>query len=159
MGRKPAWPSLLFFILLCLGVEFISGYWTNQTVATWYPLLNKPSWTPPPWVFGPVWTILYVLISISGWLIYQAEDSPRRSQALLFYAGQLVVNFLWSFFFFSLRSPAAGLIDILFLDLLIALTIMHAWRVRALAAILLIPYLLWVLYATTLNAGIWLLNG
>lgn len=150
--------SLIFFIVLCLTVEIFASYWTNETVSTWYPQLNKPFWTPPGWVFGPVWTTLYLMIAISGWLIYKAEHSPKRSVALIFYAGQLILNFLWSFFFFSLKSPILGLIDILFLLSMIILTIISAWRVRSLAGILLVPYPIWVLYATTLNAGIWLLN-
>lgn len=158
MRRKHTWLSLGVFILLCLAVEVFASYWTNQSVLTWYPLLNKPSWTPPSWVFGPVWTILYVMIAIAGWIIYKAEHSPQRSIALIFYGAQLVLNFLWSFLFFSLRSPILGLIDILLLSFLIILTIISAWRVRPLASILLIPYLIWVMYATTLNAGIWLLN-
>lgn len=158
MRNKSIPSSLVFFIVLCLAVEFFASYWTTQTVSTWYPELNKPFWTPPGWVFGPVWTILYIMIAIAGWLIYAAEPSRQRSIALALYGGQLLLNFIWSFFFFSLRSPLSGLIDIIFLSLLIMLTIINAWPVRRLAAILLIPYLIWVMYATTLNAGIWLLN-
>lgn len=158
MSKKNTLPSLLFFIFLCLIVEIFASYWTNQTVATWYPDLNKPFWTPPKWLFGPVWTILYTLIAISGWLIYKAEPSDRRTIALAFYGGQLFLNFIWSFFFFSLMNPILGLIDIILLIMLIILTIISAWHVRQLASVLLIPYLIWVIYATTLNAGIWLLN-
>lgn len=158
MRQKYVQSSLFIFILLCLAVENFASYWTNQTVSTWYPELQKPSWNPPGWVFGPVWTILYLMIAISGWLIYKAESSHQRSIALALYGGQLILNFIWSFFFFSLKSPISGLIDIILLSLLIILTIINAWPVRQLAAMLLIPYLIWVLYATTLNAGIWLLN-
>ncbi|NDE64033.1 MAG: tryptophan-rich sensory protein, partial [Chlamydiae bacterium] len=84
--------SLFIFIILCLGLELLSGYWTNHTVSTWYPILIKPSWTPPGWVFGPVWTTLYLLIAISGWLIYKAKDSPDRSIAFMFYLAQLALN-------------------------------------------------------------------
>lgn len=158
MSEKRFQFSIFIFILICLAVEIIASYWTNQTVSTWYPGLKKTPWNPPGWVFGPVWTILYMMIAISGWLIYKAEPSHQRSIALVFYGGQLALNFIWSFFFFSLMSPILGLIDIILLSLLIILTIINAWPVRQLAAILLIPYLIWVLYATTLNAGIWLLN-
>lgn len=158
MQQKYTRSSLLIFIFLCLAVEIFSSYWTNQTVATWYPELKKTPWSPPGWVFAPIWTILYIMIAISGWLIYKAKASDQRSIALALYAGQLGLNFIWSFFFFSLMSPILGLIDILLLSLLIILTIINTWRVRQLAAILLIPYLIWVIYAATLNAGIWLLN-
>lgn len=156
--RQKHWVSLFIFIALCLSVEIFASYWTNQTVSTWYPKLNKPFWTPPGWVFGPVWTIIYILIAISGWLIYRADHSRKRSIALIFYASQLILNLMWSFFFFFLKSPLLGLIDILLLFLLIILTIIKAWPVRSLASILLIPYLIWVIYAATLNVGIWLLN-
>lgn len=158
MRLKHIPSSLLIFILLCLTVEIFASYWTNQSVLTWYPQLNKPSWTPPGWVFGPVWTILYIMIAISGWLIYKAEPSDQRSITLALYGVQLVLNFIWSFFFFSLKSPISALIDIIMLSLLIILTIISAWPVRRMAGMLLIPYLIWVMYATTLNAGIWLLN-
>lgn len=150
--------SLVLFIVFCLALEAIGGYWTSQTVSTWYPLLKKPFWTPPGWVFGPVWTILYIMIALSGWLIYKEKHSYQRSLALGFYGSQLTLNLLWSFFFFYLKSPFLGLIDIVLLLLLILSTIITAWSVRPLAAILLIPYLIWVLYATTLNAGIWWLQ-
>lgn len=158
MNQKRACTSLIMFIILCLGLGIFASYWTNQTVSTWYLELIKPSWTPPGWIFGPVWTVLYIMIAISGWLIYQADYSHRRSIALVFYGGQLFLNFIWSFLFFSLKSPISGLIDILLLSLLILLTIIKAWPVRPLASILLIPYLIWVVYATSLNTGIWLLN-
>lgn len=98
------------------------------------------------------------MIAVAGWLIYRAEYSHKRTIALMLYGGQLALNFIWSFLFFSLRSPTLGLIDIILLWLLISLTIIKAWPVRPLAGLLLIPYLVWVMYATSLNAGIWLLN-
>lgn len=146
------------FVLLCLTVEIIGSYWTKETVSTWYPKLIKPSWTPPNWIFGPVWFCLYIMIAISGWLIYRAEYSYNRTVALTLYGCQLALNFIWSFFFFFLQNPLLGLIDIVLLVIAIALTLFKAWSVRPLASLLLIPYLLWVLYATSLNAGILLLN-
>jgi benzodiazapine receptor len=158
MNQKKMWISFVLFILLCFLVEIVGGVWTKETVATWYPTLAKPAWTPPNWIFGPVWTCLYVMIAISGWLIYRAAPSEKRTVALILYGVQLALNFSWSFLFFSMRNPALGLIDIILLCILISLTIIKAWPVRPLASLLLIPYLLWVLYATSLNAGIWLLN-
>jgi translocator protein len=139
-------------------VEIVGSFWTKETVSTWYPTLAKPSWTPPDWIFGPVWSFLYIIIAVAGWLIYRAEYSHQRTVALMLYGGQLALNFIWSFLFFSLRSPILGLIDIVLLCLLISLTIIKAWPVRPLASLMLIPYLVWVIYATSLNAGIWLLN-
>ena len=156
MKQKQLWISFVVFILLCFIVEIIGGFWTRETVSTWYPTLAKPSWTPPDWVFGPVWTCLYIMIAVSGWLIYRAEYSHQRTVALMLYGVQLALNFIWSFLFFSLRSPTLGLIDIILLCLLISLTIIKAWSVRPIASLLLVPYLVWVLDATSLNAGIWL---
>lgn len=158
MREKQLCISLIAFILLCLIVEVIGSLSTKEIVSTWYPTLIKPSWTPPNWVFGPVWFCLYMMIAVSGWLIYRAEYSHKRFVALMLYGGQLALNFIWSFLFFSLRSPTLGLIDIVWLCLLIILTIIKAWPVNSLASLLLIPYLVWVIYATSLNAGIWLLN-
>lgn len=150
--------SLIAFITLCLVIEIIGSFWVKDSLVRWYPALDKPFWTPPAWVFGPVWSCLYIMIAISGWLIYRARDSHHRNWALVLYGVQLALNFIWPFLFFSLKSPILGLIDIILLGLFIALTMIRAWRLRPLATILLIPYLIWVMYATSLNLGIWLLN-
>ncbi len=158
MKQKQLWISFIAFIFLCFVVEIVGHFWTEETVSTWYPTLAKPSWTPPNWLFGPVWTCLYIMIAVSGWLIYRADYSAKRTVALMLYGGQLALNFIWSFLFFSLRSPTLGLIDIILLCLLVILTILKAWPVRPLASLLLIPYLLWIMYASSLNMAIWLLN-
>lgn len=158
MRQKNLWISFAFFIFICLGVGIIGSFWTKESVSNWYPSLIKPAWTPPNWIFGPVWFFLYLMIASSGWLIYKAEYSLKRTLALKLYASQLALNFIWSFLFFSLHSPLLGLIDITLLCFLIIFTIVTAWSVRPLASLLLIPYLVWVLYATSLNAAIWILN-
>ena len=154
--NKP--KSITLFVLLCLIVQVVGSFWTKEGLFTWYPMIAKPSWTPPNWLFGPVWTILYIMIAIAGFLIYRSKKGEKRSQALLFYGIQLSLNFLWSFLFFSLQSPLLGLIDISLLALFIILTILYTWKVKRSASILLIPYFLWVLYAAGLNASIWFLN-
>lgn len=158
MKHKHLWISIFIFIFLCLAVDFFGGSWTRETVTTWYPQLVKPAWAPPNWLFGPVWMILYLMIAVSGWLLYSAEHSRARSVALTLYSLQLFLNFIWSFLFFALRSPVLGLIDIVLLLLAIILTIIKSWNVRPLASLLLYPYLLWVIYAASLNAAIWILN-
>jgi benzodiazapine receptor len=158
MKKKQAWISFVVFILLCFIVEIVGSFWTRETVSTWYPTLVKPSWTPPDWVFAPVWFCLYIMIAFAGWLIYRAKHSHKRTVALMFYGAQLALNFIWSFLFFSLQSPLLGLIDIILLLLCISLTIIQAWSVRRLASLLLIPYLIWVIYAASLNIGISILN-
>jgi len=158
MKQKKLWISLILFVLLTFLIQVIGGFWTRESITTWYPTLVKPSWNPPSFVFGPVWTVLYIMIAISGWLIYQAYDSHKRNVTLILYGIQLSLNFIWSFLFFSLRSPVLAMIDIILLCFALGLTIIKAWSVRPLAALLLIPYLMWVMYATTLNIAIWWLN-
>jgi tryptophan-rich sensory protein len=99
------------------------------------------------------------MIGVAGWLIYQYEYSHKRTIDLILYGGQIDINFIWSYLFFYLRNPTLGLIDIVLLCILIILTIIKAWEVRPLASLLLIPYLIWIIYATSLNAGIWILNS
>lgn len=122
---------------------------------TWYASLAKPSWTPPNWVFGPVWTALYVMIAAAGWLAWRAQGMGR---AVAVWAAALVANGLWSWLFFGSHQIAAALADILVLLALILVFIMSTWRSARWAALLFVPYLLWVTYATSLNTGIWLMN-
>lgn len=139
-------------------LQILGSFLTTQAVSTWYPTLIKPSWTPPNWVFGPVWVCLYIMIAISGWLLYRSKHSHNRTVALMLYGSQLVLNCTWSFLFFFLRSPLLGLINIFLLCLLIILTIIKSWHLTRVGSVLLVPYLAWILYATTLNSAIWLLN-
>ncbi len=150
--------ALLFFLILTFAVQIAGWFFTNAGVFTWYPTLNKPAWNPPDWVFGPVWTVLYLMIAVAGWLLYVSPPSKERSAALCCYAVQLALNLAWSGFFFTLQSPLLGLLDISALWIFILLTIYFAWGVNQKAALLLIPYFLWVSYAVTLNTGIWYLN-
>lgn len=124
----------------------------------WYNQLNRPSWTPPNWVFGPVWTALYLMMGIAAWIIWlQPAGAPRR-QALAAFFVQLVFNAAWTPLFFGLKMPGLALVDIVLMWLAIAITIILFWRIRPAAGMLLVPYLAWVSYATTLNAGFWYLN-
>ncbi len=150
------WLALAAFILLCIGVAVLAGYATTQSVTTWYPTLNKPDWTPPSWLFGPVWTVLYVMMALAAWLIWQHKPVARTAMTLFFI--QLILNLLWSFAFFGARSPFLGLINILVLWLAIAATIVAFNRSSRSAAMLLIPYFCWVSFATALNFTIWQLN-
>lgn len=122
----------------------------------WYADLAKPAWTPPNWLFGPVWTLLYLLIGISGWLLWKSRDESKT--ALILWGAQLVLNASWSWIFFGLRAPGVALVEILVLLLAIAATVAAAFRSRPLAAWLLVPYLSWVAFAAALNAAIWYLN-
>lgn len=149
------WWVLLGFLVLCLGVSALAGFATVQSVNDWYPLLNKPSWTPPPWLFAPVWTVLYIVMAVAAWLVWKAGNART---ALMLFFGQLLLNLAWSFLFFGARSPVLGLIDSVLMWLAIAATIFaFAFRSR-LAAFLMVPYLCWVSFATALNASIVMLN-
>lgn len=133
----------------------VGGAFTAPAIAGWYPELAKPWFTPPSWLFGPAWTVLYTMMGVSLFLVVR---ETRERRVLLPFAVQLVLNAGWSIAFFGLRSPAAGLAVIVLLIAAIAWTIRAFDRVSRRAALLLVPYLLWVLYATALNAGIYLLN-
>lgn len=150
---------LALFILLCLFVEVIGGWFTQHSVNTWYPDLIKPSWTPPGWIFGPVWTALYLLMAISVWLIWNREQlSGYHFQPYALFFLQLALNLAWSWIFFYLKSPLLALINIILLIGVLAYTIYTFWKISRLAASLLIPYWLWIVFAATINAGIWWLN-
>jgi tryptophan-rich sensory protein len=149
------WLVLLALVALCLGVGALGGWITAQSVTEWYPTLAKPSWTPPNWLFAPAWTTLYILMAAAAWLVWKAGNARG---ALLLFAAQLLLNLAWSFLFFGARSPGLGLLDIAALWLAIAATIFaFSLRSRA-AAFLMLPYLMWVSYASALNAAIWILN-
>jgi benzodiazapine receptor len=147
--------ALAGFVVLCLAVGGLGGWATAQSVAEWYPTLAKPSWTPPPWLFAPVWTVLYILMGVAAWLVWKAGNAKG---AMLLFGAQLLLNLAWSFLFFGARSPGLALIDIAALWLAIAAMIFaYAFRSR-LAAYLTVPYLAWVSFAMALNAAVFMLN-
>jgi tryptophan-rich sensory protein len=149
----------LFAVLLCLSAGGIGSAFTTPAIPGWYANLAKPSFSPPNWVFAPVWTLLYILMGLAAALVWQKGlQNPKVRIALAAFLVQLILNMVWSVFFFGLRSPFYGLIDILFLWVMILVTIAQFSRVSTLAASLLIPYILWVTFAIGLNLGIFLLN-
>ncbi len=154
------WFVLAGLIALCLAVAGIAGWATSQSVTTWYLTLNRPPWTPPNWLFAPVWTVLYVMMAVAAWRIWRAGNgfSGTARSALTIFFVQLSLNFSWSFAFFAAQSPALGLLVIVALWLAIAATIAAFRPIDWLAAWLLAPYLVWVSYATALNFSIWTLN-
>ena len=146
------------FMLVCFSAEFIGGLFTQQSVHSWYLQLIKPTWTPPAFVFAPVWTLLYFLMAISIWLIWDTISQRSKNAAYVLFSTQLILNMLWSALFFSMRSPSLALIDISFLWLLIVWMIVSFHAIRPSAAYFQIPYLLWTSYAWALNFSIWQLN-
>jgi len=146
-------------LLLCVGGGAAIGYLTASNIDTWYAQLNQPGWTPPNWVFGPVWSILYCLMAISMWLVWKKRVQQEQGMSFhaLLFGTQLVLNFLWTPVFFSMHEMKVALVIIVLLWVVIAYTIFQFKRVLPLAGGLLVPYLVWVTYATSLNAGfIWL---
>lgn len=155
--RKVAW--LLGLVAICLAAAGVGGALTSLSVGDWYQTLTKPSWTPPDWVFGPVWTALYVMMAVSAWLIWRQGGWRPAKVPLGLFALQLALNVAWSAIFFSLRSPALAFVEILALWLAIAATVISFWGRSTAAALLLVPYLAWTTFAALLNFAIWRLNS
>lgn len=152
------WGVLLFWLALVAAAGAVGSWVTLPKIPTWYAGLAKPSFTPPNGVFGPVWTVLYVMMAVAAWRVGGVAVAGMRSRAVALFAVQLALNAAWSPVFFGLEAPKAGLVVIAALLLALAATIAAFWRADRLAALLLIPYLAWVCYATALNAAIVVLN-
>ena len=150
--KKSLW--LLLFLGICFVVATLGSLATYPSLDPWYIGLKKASWNPPAWVFGPVWTLLYLMIAVAGWLIFLAKKSEQRTRALTFYFIQLFLNCLWSFLFFYFQNPFLALIDIILLVIFIGLTLQATLSVSKRASLLLTPYFIWTLYAVTLNGAI-----
>lgn len=151
--------KLVIAVAAPLVVGGLSGFATSAGVATWYPTLVKPPFNPPAWVFGPVWTVLYVMMGIAAFLVWRRGlAAPGVRAALTMFLVQLVLNGLWSLVFFGLRRPGWALAEIVLLWLGIGGTVWLFRRVAPAAAVLLLPYWAWVSFATVLNASLWWLN-
>lgn len=148
-------------VIICLAIGYGSGLATQSSITTWYPTLNKPFFNPPNWLFAPVWTLLYVMMGVSAGLVWsKMEVVPVLvKKALWVFVIQLILNALWSFLFFGMCNPFLAFIEILLLWLMILETIKLFKPIDPLASKLLIPYLLWVSFATILNGAIWWLNS
>jgi tryptophan-rich sensory protein len=150
--------KLVISIIICQLAGMIGSVFTMPAIPGWYANLNKPSFSPPNWLFGPVWILLYTLMGISLYLVWNQKGSVGTKTALIFFAVQLGLNTLWSLIFFGLRLPLAAFLEILVLWLFILLTILKFFPISKVAAYLLIPYLLWVSFASLLNFYIFRLN-
>ena len=127
-------------------------------MSTWYESLTKPYLTPTSWIFGPVWTVLYIMITCAIFLFFRASAKEHVIVTSMVLIVHLISNFAWTFLFFSLQSPLLALLDIIVLDLTLLVLLFLFWKVNTLASALLVPYLLWVGFATYLNAGFYVLN-
>ena len=151
--------KLLFSLALCLSAGGIGSYFTMPSIGTWYAFLEKPVFTPPNWIFGPVWTLLYIMMGIAFYLIWKKEaNDVVKSTAVTLYIVQLALNFLWSFVFFYAQQPGWALVNIILMWIFIFLTILWFGKISSLSAWLLVPYICWVSFATVLNYAIWKLN-
>jgi tryptophan-rich sensory protein len=162
-GRQPTvfqqgW-ALLGFIVLCFAVGGIGGVVTNSALYDWYPTIAKPTWTPPNWVFGPVWSALYFMMACAVWLVWRQGNAVSRTVPMACFGIQLMLNLVWSLLFFGWRSPSAAFVGVLLLWVSIAATArVFAGRSR-IAGLMMAPYLAWTSFAAILNFYIWRLNA
>jgi len=151
--------KLVASVLICQFAGVIGSFLTTPSIPTWYATLNKPFFTPPSWLFAPVWITLYTLMGISAFLVWRKGLSAQNVRtASIIFAVQLILNVLWSAVFFALRSILGGLIVIAILWIAILLTILSFYKISKTAGLLLIPYILWVSIATALNFSVLILN-
>lgn len=145
-------------IMITVGLGSLGGIFTVGEIPNWYAGLNKPFFNPPNWLFGPVWTLLYILMGISLYLIWKLSSSEERTRAIWLFSIQFVLNFFWSIIFFKYHLLGWAFVEIMAMWVFILLTILQFKQLSSWAAYLLLPYLLWVSFATILNASIWWLN-
>lgn len=158
MEKKSNLFVLIGCIIGCLLLGISGSLFTFDAMMEWYPSLVKPSFTPPNWVFGPVWTVLFSLLGVSIYMIWQRSQHPLFKKALILFIIQFALNIFWNLFFFGLRSPIMGLLEILILFTSVILMIATFMKIHKPAGLLQIPYVLWLCVATALNIGVLVLN-
>ena len=156
-GHGKTWLPLLGFVGAAFLAGAIGSWATFENVRSWYPSLNKPAWNPPNWIFGPVWTTLYILMGVAIWRVWRMPVPAARRLVRVYFV-QLFFNALWSVLFFGLKQPAWALADIVMLWLMLVWLLLSVWRVERPAGWLWLPYVLWVSFATALNTAIVRLN-
>jgi len=154
-ARKHPRLALVGWLALCFAAS-VTGVFVSTN--GWYAGLTKPSWNPPSWIFGPAWTLLYVLMAIAAWLVWREGGWKNQSVPLGLFLLQWVLNALWTPLFFGLHRSGLAFAEILLLWLVLAATLWSFWQVRKAAGVLLVPYLAWVTFALVLNFAIWRLN-
>lgn len=153
----PAWVGLAGWLVVT-AVAAVAGGAASVNARTYYAGLVQPAWAPPGWLFGPVWTTLYLLMGVAAWMVWRVGGFGAARAALSLYLVQLVLNALWTWLFFAWHRGALAFAEIVLLWIVIAATLVAFWRVRPLAGALLVPYLLWVSFASALNYAVWQLN-
>jgi translocator protein len=158
MFDRESWISLMPFIVVCFAAASVGSFITNTSVNTWYAQLRKPDWTPPNWIFGPVWTTQYVLMAVSAWLVWRTTEWSVAKSALILFGIQVALNTLWTLLFFGLREVRLAFVEIMLLWMMVVATVVSFLPLSRLAAWLLLPYLLWIGFASYLNFRIWQIN-
>lgn len=156
-SRSGQFIGLVISLLLSFAASYIGAIASFQA-KSFYGLLSQPAWAPPPWLFGPVWTVLYAMMAVAAWLVWRHGGVQANRHPLALYLVQLAFNALWSWLFFAWQLGAWAFADIILLWALIAATLVSFWRVSKPAGALLVPYLLWVTFAAALNHALWRLN-
>ncbi|HUU91548.1 MAG TPA: TspO/MBR family protein [Phycisphaerae bacterium] len=159
MSRGRQAFGLVVVVVVTFAAAGIGSVFTSGSVSEWYPSIEKPSWTPPGWIFGPVWTALYTLMAVAAWVIWRKEGWAGARAALVLYAVQLALNAAWSPLFFGLRMPGVAFAELVVLWMAIIATAVAFWKKSPLAGALLVPYVLWTTFAAALNLAIWRLNA
>jgi len=157
MFKKHLFP-LLISILIALSAGFIGSLFTTSSISSWYAFINKPSFSPPNWLFAPAWSLLYILMAFAAFLIWKKRDHSQTKPALMFYGIQLILNALWSIIFFGMHNPGLAFLEIIFLWSFILITLIKFYKINKTAGLLFIPYILWVSFASILNYAVWMLN-
>ena len=150
--------KIIISILIAQSAGFVGSIFTSSSVNTWYTTVTKPSFNPPSWIFGPVWTTLYTLMGIASYIVWKQRQLVNTTPALTIYGIQLGLNALWSILFFGLQNPGLAFAEIIILLIFIIINTIMFWKINKWAGILMIPYILWVAFASFLNYNIWQLN-
>jgi translocator protein len=156
---KYPWLGLVVWIVVCFAAAGIGGAVTTPKIGTWYATLVKPTWNPPNWIFGPVWSTLYFFMAIAAWMVWRQGGFVSAKLSLTLFGIQLILNVLWSCIFFGLQMPGLAFVEVHLLWASIAVVMVTFWQRSMIAGILFFPYLAWVSFASVLNFAIWRLNG
>ncbi len=151
------WLGLLFSLLLVFAAAAAGGL-ASASAGSFFMELDRPLWAPPAWLFGPAWTVLYLLMGVASWPVWRRGGFSEARPALTLYIVQLVLNGMWTWLFFVMRSGSLAFVEIIILWILILATIIAFWRKNRLAAVMLVPYLIWVAYASALTFSLWQRN-
>lgn len=158
MKKSSTYFRFIFSLFLCFLAGGIGQVFTYKEITTWYATLHKAPFNPPNWVFGPVWILLYTLMSISLFIVLGKRNGAFKQRELVFFFTQLILNGLWTFLFFGAHATALAFVEILLMVLFTILTILVFWKISKASAILLVPYLFWISFASLLNLFIVILN-